>query len=199
MIESGESLVEEITETPMVIETPKKQEVLKPEFLYHASTNRSISQFEPRAESIRDANEGAVVFATPSKEFASMFIVNTDDRWTKKSRFNGVYVTIISDKDRFLASDKGGSIYTMSSDTFTTDEGKGMGATEWVSKQPVKPTKKEDYESGLQAMLELGVQVYFVDESTFTQIKTAPDHGFKIICDLKSENEKKGINPKKLG
>jgi hypothetical protein len=128
-----------------------------------------------------------------------MFIVNTDDRWTKKSRFNGVYVTVISDKDRFLALDKGGSIYTMSSETFATDESKGMGTNEWVSKKPVKPAKREDYESGLQAMLELGVQIYFVDEPTFVQIKTAPDHGFKIICDLKSENEEKGINHKKLG
>jgi hypothetical protein len=59
MIEPSESLPEEVFETTMTMETPKKQEVLKPEFLYHASINRNISEFEPRAESIRDPSEGA--------------------------------------------------------------------------------------------------------------------------------------------
>ncbi len=180
------------------VEIPIKQESLKPEFLFHASPNRSIDEFEPRAVSVRDPREGPVVFGTPSKEGASMFIVNTDDNWTKKARFNGVYVTVISDKERFLASDHGGSIYTLPSGAFYMDKTKVGGRNEWVSKEPVKPTRREDYESGLQAMLELGVQVYFVDEAKFQEIKNAPDHGFKAISELKSENEERGINPKKL-
>jgi len=198
MFESEEIATEEPVEAPLPIETTQIQEILKPEFLYHASSNSNIAEFEPRTESIRDPSEGPVVFGTPSKEGASMFIVPTDDKWTRKSRFNGVYVTVIADRARFLALDKGGSIYTLPSETFDTDETKGMGKNEWVSKEPVKPTKREDYTSGLQAMLELGVQVYFVDEAKFIEIKDAPDHGLKVISELKSENEEKGINPKKI-
>lgn len=43
---------------------------------------------------------------------------------------------------------------------------------------------KEEYESGLRAMLENGVKVYFVDRETFDAIKQSDDHGFEIIQSL---------------
>ncbi len=197
--------MQEIVSPDVVMEAPKGPEILKPAFLYHASDDINISEFEPRAESIRDPAEGPVVFATPSKAFASMFIVKTNDTWTKKSRFGSdnsdVFVTVIADRERFLQRDKGGSIYTLSSETFETDPSKGMGKNEWVSSKPVKPVKNETYSSGLDAMIDLGVQVYFVDEAKFREIKEASDRRLDVvplISGLRPENQARGVNVKEL-
>lgn len=171
------------------VKTPEK-----PQVLYHASPYRDIEEFEPRAHSVRDPEEGPVVFATPSEVYASMFLVRTDDRWSEKGRFNSIYYTVINDRQRFEEMDKGGSIYVFPSDTFETDENKSMGSTEWTSKEPVKPLRKKDYDSGLEAMLEHGVQVYFVDTETWLKIKDSDDHGFSILLKQQSENQKRGIN-----
>lgn len=166
----------------------------KPKFLYHASPFRDIQEFEPRAQFVRDPEEGPVVFATPSEIFASMFIVRTDDRWSHKGRFNGIHYTVINDRQKFEEMDKGGSIYVLPSETFSTDEAKSMGTAEWTSKEPVKPSRKTDYESGLDAMLQHGVQVYFVDADTWRLIEESDDHGLSVLSKQQSENDKRGIN-----
>lgn len=135
--------------------------MVKPKFLYHASSNRNVEILEPRAESIRDPNEGPVVFATPNKTYASMFLVPSDDSWTSKGQFNEQYYHAISDEKRYKKLDKGGAIYTLKPDTFETDLTKSMKQREWMSKKSVKPVKKEVYESGLEAMKQLGVRVIF--------------------------------------
>jgi len=139
----------------------------KPPFLYHATSNRNIEIFEPRAESIRDPNEGSVVFGTPSKAYVSMFIVKSNDSWTSKGRYNGVWYHAISDEERYRQLDKGGAIYTLPSDTFETDLTRGMKSMEWVSRVSVKPLEKEIYDSGIEAMLKNGVKVLFVPNDVF--------------------------------
>jgi len=171
----------------------------KPKFLYHASQNPDIDILEPRAENIRDVNEGPVVFATPSLPYVAMFLVNSDDSWTTRGQFNSVYYTVISDKDRFLKEDKGGVIYTLPNDTFYCDLEKGMGRREWVSKKPVKPTRKKYYKSSLETMIGSGVQVYFVDKQTFQKIRQAEDHGFSILQSIQSENLKLNKNVLSFG
>jgi len=169
----------------------------KPSVLYHASPNRDIEVFEPRAESVRDENEGPVVFATPSKAFASCFLVNTNNSWTAISRFNGIQTIIISDRKRFESIDIGGAIYHLSSDTFI-HEIRGGGKDEWTSIVSVKPQSKDVFESGLQAMLDLGVQVYFVDSQTFSKISSADDYGYGILQNLESENQRLKSNVQEL-
>jgi hypothetical protein len=169
----------------------------KPTVLYHASINKNVKILEPRAVKIRDENEGPVVFATPDKDFATMFIVRTDDSWTKKGSINGTYYIVISDRERFKKMDKGGAIYQLNPDTFNQDRKIGMRA-EWASKNPVVPTNKELFDSGYQAMLENGVQVFFVGKETFEDITQSNDHGRQIITNLESENKILGKNYKKL-
>lgn len=156
----------------------------KPSILYHASPHKRISVIEARNKTVRNLDEGPVVFATPYIDYASCFIVNTDDNWTRISKFGQLgnfWNIIISDKQRFINLDKGGAIYELPPDTFYRDKTKGTIESEWVSKIPVKPIKKRIYESGLKAMLINGVHVFFVSKEVFKQIKNSSDHGFSII------------------
>jgi len=167
-------------------------EVEKPEVLYHASENKNIDEFEPRAESVRDKNEGPVVFATPDKALASCFIVPSTDSWTQKSIFTlptkeKIHVLVISDKERFKEADKGGAIYSLPGDNFETDLEKGMKDKEWICREPVKPTDKTEYKTGMEAMIENGVKVFFVDKETFQKIRNSEDHGAEILKTLKPE------------
>lgn len=186
-------------ENPVAVAEINKdnKENMKPSVLYHASQNRDIDLLEPRTESVRDTNEGPVVFATPDKAEAVKFIVPSNDTWTKKMRYGEIHIHIISDRKRYEEADKGGVVYHLNPETFENDETKGS-KTEWTSKTPVKPYEKEIYESGLQAQLENGVQVYFTDKETFKKIEESEDHGNSIIRNLISENKVRNINPKEV-
>ena len=170
--------------------------VQKPEILYHASDNRKVKEFEPRALGIRDSNEGPRVFATPDKALASCFLVRY--KWIKLGLFNDIHYIVIAEKDKFLETDKGGAIYSMPNTTFQTDLEKGLKDLEWTSKEPVKPVGKEEFSSGLEAMLQSEVLVYFVDLEKFNTIQQASDHGQSILRTLKSENELRGMYFKSL-
>lgn len=156
----------------------------KPPVLYHASKNAGIKTFEPRIGKRRDENEGAQVFATPSKAMATIFLVETDDSWTQSGAMDGVPYIIISDKERFTQLDTGGTIYSLPSDTFETDLEKGLRELEYTSNEAVEPTEAEHFFSALSAMLENGVKVYFVDKETFENIQTAEDNGEQIVKNL---------------
>lgn len=172
----------------------------KPAKLYHASDNRNIAIFEPRNEKVRDPKEGPVVFATPDISYASCFIVKTDSSWNQISRWgkDRPWVFICSDFERFKNNDHGGSIYVLPNNSFYTDPEKGTGNSEWVSKEPVTPESKEDYASGLDAMLNHSVQIFFVTKEEFEQINNAEDHGLGLVQEWQKQNrsinQQKGIN-----
>jgi len=182
---------------PFLFASVKIEEV-KPKVLYHASANRNLDVLEPRAESVRDIREGPAVFATPDKAGVTKFIVPVKDSWTRMGSFGDVHFHVISDRKRYEEADKGGTIYHLSSDTFELNHEFGEGKDEWTSKDAVKPIEREDYESGLQAQLDNGVQVFFVDKETFGRIDKSDDHGNAILRTLESENKVRNINPKEI-
>ena len=172
---------------------------MKVKNLYHASQNKNIEMLKPQAESVRDPNEGPVVFASHDKVYVTCFLVPTNDNWSKISHYSTsrhptIYVMSILDEKRFRELDKGGAIYHLSSNGFYLDETKN--STEWASKVSVRPFKKELYNSGLDAMIENGVIVYFCDKSTFLKLKEEPwniKRSMRIYKGLASENEKRGL------
>lgn len=173
---------------------PESNESIKPAILYHASQDRDIATFEPRMDKVRDPLEGPRIFATPDKALASCFLVPSESSWVKIGRFDkdgvpGHWKVVVSDEKRFRETDKGGAIYSLPSESFSTDPGRGMGESEWTSADPVAPNGKEDYASGLAAMKELGVDVLFVNKDTFMAIQNADDHGQSIIDALKPTSE----------
>jgi len=167
-------------------------------YLHHASQNRDIKVFEPRAESVRDPNEGSVVFATPDKVMASVFIVPMNDSWTNSGLFGDTHYFVCGDEEGFRKIDRGGAIYVLPSETFENDPHKGLGTREWTSKVPVRPIKKKLYESGLEAMLVMGVQVYFIGKEKFQELKNSLDHGNKILRESVSENQKINKNVREI-
>ena len=166
----------------------------KPTVLYHASPNNNIKMFKPKiGKRPGNFDAGPVVFATDNFAFATHFLVETDSSWTSDGAINGIQYYVACDRDRFMASDKGGAIYTLPSDTFVL-----LKHWEWYSKSPVKPVSKKLFPSGLEAMIQSGVQVFFVDQNTFQQVKIMPA-GLKILRSSQSENQKREVNFKSLG
>ncbi len=163
-----------------------------PKVLYHSSPNIDIEIFEPRKEKVRDPEEGPVVFATPDKALAAAFLVRTDGSWVKIGRFSDgktqtPWHLVTKNKRRFRKSDKGGAIYHLPPEGFSSNLDKGMGDVEWTSTSKVKPIKKEVFPSGEQAMKDLGVNVYFVNRKIFNAINKSKDHGRSIILGLNPE------------
>lgn len=167
-------------------------------YLYHASQNKNLETLEPRKVHARDPKEGPVVFASHDKAYVSCFLVRTDDSCSKISKYGSdrhptFHIMCISDEKRFKELDKGGAIYSLSPESFYLDKSKGN--TEWISRKKVKPIKKEIHDSGLDAMIENGVYVYFCDKDTLRDLKTDPRNitrTMNILKRLVSENEKRG-------
>lgn len=178
-------------------ESERQIEEERPAILYHASPNREIEKIEPRAVTVRDPEEGPVVFATPDRAAATKFLIGSDDRWSQLSRFGDVHVAVYSDRKRFEEMDKGGSMYALPSEGFSHDP-KRPAKQEWVSHDAVMPIERMDFPSALDAMMDAGVQVYFTDDATLKRIQTAPDHGLSIIHSLESENAHRGRSTREL-
>jgi hypothetical protein len=181
-----------------IFEAEKDKKIEKPPVLYHASPEKGIEEFEPRKKHIRSKDEGPVVFGAKDLAFATMFIVReANDSWTLKGAHNGVYYEVINDEERFRAADKGGLLYTLPNDSFECDIKIGMGECEWCSKEPVKPLSEKFYPSGLEAMIENGVQVYFITKEVFEKYKAVRRDGDKqieILNNLQSENQRLNKN-----
>lgn len=170
----------------------------KPPFLYHGSPHKDIEEFEPRLSRGTEEKFGAMVYAAPDLATASAFLAEVKKTWSA-GRFGDIfYVLIPLLREEFIKNDKGGHIYVLPSATFESDQKRGLGEYEWASKTRVKPTKKLEYSSALDAMLENGVQVYFVDDTTYQKIKTSKDHGLSIMQNIESENQRRGMNFKPL-
>lgn len=142
--------------------------------VYHGSVNRNIKIFEPRAEHVRDPDEGSVVFATPSVRIASCYLFRWDDSWVHQfiswnnnDKLDYEVFMVISDKERFRKEDSGGSIYLMPAHGFTFDKNKGVGIYEWTNKKKVLPFTKINFSSALEAMKTFHVKVYFVNSEQF--------------------------------
>lgn len=166
----------------------------KPPVLYHGSIDRNIQEFKPEMGKYLQRVEEPGIFATPSKEVALAF-ARPKVCPAAVGSYNGgkTWHIVISDKEKFLESDHGGAIYYLPPETFVLNpESKLAGGNEYISRKEVRPIKKEEYESSLEAMIKAGIEVYFVDRDTFDKFKKAKN-GRLILEQLESENQKRGL------
>lgn len=166
-----------------------------PERLFHGSPNTGIDVIKPAKFKVRSPEEGAVVFATPNKAAAMKNLFFSDDSWTQLGTMNKTEIALIaSTKEDFIAKDTGGACYELPGEGFVCETKYGGGRDEWTSRAPVTPVNKEVYPSALDAMIEHGVQVYFVSPEVLKQFDGADDDGkFTIVKNLLSENERRGL------
>ncbi len=185
----------EVHKTHLDVET-------KPRILFHGSSNKEIEVLQPRAEHVRDKEEGAVVFATPNIDVASMWLMSKQPGKVIKGNFNGKSFHFVynGSKADFMRQDNGGAIYCLSSDGFYFTPSKGMGPNEWVSRETAKPLHIFYFDSALEAMVDFGVQVYFIEDSElFDLLKSLLNKKeFKDFQDrlnqLISENQRQNKN-----
>lgn len=153
----------------------------RPAQLFHASPLTEITEFEPRNEYPRYPNEANLVFATPHKELAAMFL-SPRDVDTEMSIYDDEYVVFINtDEQSYLELDKGGAIYSLPVDTFETDSKHGMGENEWYSKVAVRAISKTVYKTSIEAMDEFNVKRYFVNDDTFQKIRANPTDALRLL------------------
>lgn len=165
----------------------------KPKVLFHSSPCNNILELEPRFEKKpRDWNKGPVVFASSAVEYASFFLVPSDDAWTSSGTIGNVFFFLCGNKKKFMEMDKGGTLYVLPTENFKLYRG-----YEWYSTKPVKPAKKVRVKSGLEFMIKNKVQVYFVSGKRFKELRNGVDH-ITVLKGVKSENEKRGLPIKVL-
>ena len=175
---------------------------IKPTVLFHGSPNKEIKIFEKREKKTsKKFPDGPLVFATTSLPFAACFMIEWNDSWCHQCSFDsGPVIIVCKDKERFLKADKGGAIYVLPSQGFYTRL-YGGPATEWANKNEVKPLEKLKFESAYKEMLDMGVQIFFVDEKLFEEI-TKSKNKIEILMKLelegKSTNKEQNINPMPL-
>ena len=167
----------------------------KPEILFHASSKRDLTEIKPRKISVRDPQEGPVVFASPDKGAVTKFLMSHIKPY-EAGRSNGVewFAAI---EEQFMEADVGGAVYHVPVDTFSFDSGRSQGNEEWTSKVSVVPTKKDVYENSLEAMIDHGVQVYLLDELTFKALQDSPVKA-DILEAVNSVNQLQGKNVKEI-
>lgn len=170
---------------------PSQLEILKPSVLYHGTAIRNLKQLVPQNKSIRDPEEGPVVFATTRKDLAVCFCLPTDDSWVKIGVGNNKCEIVISDERRFRQLDQGGIVYELPSTTFTCDINKGMKELEWTSKEPVVVHGQTKYKSVLDGLIQEGVTVYFVSQDFFEQYVKNKEKRSEMLSGVISENQKR--------
>lgn len=177
------------------LEEKQSSDKEKPSFLYHGSPHR-IEELIPKTKPHREKEEGELVYATSEFTDAIMFLQKTN--LTGHCIINNekvAYAIIVGDREEFIKKDNGGHVHVLSSDKFKPSPHKGM-LNEWVSAESVKPLEIKEYDSALNAMLEAGVQVYFLDEAKYSEIRKTGSHGYALLKNLESENKKRNINIK---
>jgi hypothetical protein len=152
-----------------------------PTELFHASPAIDVTEFEPRNEFPRYPGEAKLIFATPHKKLAAMFLA-PHGITTEIGVYGDQYVIFINcSEDDYLKQDTGGAIYSLPVETFQTDTIRGMGNIEWYSNVSVKPISKTIYNTSLEAMDAFMVSRFFVSDEIFQQIRVNPAGALGLV------------------
>lgn len=142
--------------------------------VFHGSGKKKINVFVPKSVKERGSSEGPVVFASPSLKVASCFLIEWTDSWVTMlvsrndlDRSHFEVNLVISDADRFIREDTGGSIYLLPSKGFTYKKEIGLGIFEWAKKSTVKPFGQIDFNSSVEAMRKFGVKLHFMNQEQY--------------------------------
>lgn len=169
-----------------------------PEFVFHGSPCGDIQEFSPRVSLGSGEPHGALVYASNDRAVAAMFTADVGGPWSTGSVGDTLYAIIPKSRKDFVARDRGGFIYQLPGGTFSSDRSRGMGSREWASPVAVVPVSVSRVPSSLDAMIEHGVQVYFVDPELYRQMLASERPNWTFLAELESENQRRGQNVREL-
>lgn len=143
--------------------------------LYHASPDKSLTIINPRKTLSKNDYIGDYVFATSNKKLAVMYLATKGNATYMEPQAKQPYIVISSDSNKYLATDRGGAVYSVSANSFEKTPQTGLEDYEMVTKNSVKPIGKEVYKTSVEAMRKYGIEIYFVDWPKFNEIIKAKD------------------------
>jgi hypothetical protein len=143
--------------------------------LYHASPKKDLKMITPKRTLSKDIYIGDYVFATSDKRLAAMYLATKGVAILLNTDYELPTIVICDDPKNYLLKDKGGAIYTVSAASFKKTPQIGLEKYEMVSKAAVQPIDKIIYTKSLDAMREMDIVIYFVDQTVFNKLVEAKD------------------------
>lgn len=131
----------------------------------------------------RDVYIGDFVFATSDIRLAAMYLATKGIAILMNVKSAKPIIVICSKTEDYLLSDTSGAIYTVSIKTFRKSPQAGLEDSEMVSDVGVIPIDKQVYSSSIDAMKEMGITIYFVNQQVFNRLIKAKDES-KILSKL---------------
>lgn len=164
--------------------------------LYHGSSKQINGLLKPILISSKSdyIHKKAAVFGTERQDIAALFMF--PEEFLASIGFEGdvAFICIWGLQD-FKGKDLKGYLYVLPGESFEKI-GKDY---EWQSYKEVEPIEVKEYQDSILGMMELGVQVYFIqDEKIMDKIVENVGNRSNILKGLVSENQKQGKNIKLL-
>ena len=156
----------------------------KPEVLYRGSPRKDATLFIPKEKVGTGITKRLVVSSSANMAEATKFLVPVEQFPCLFGIFGEVQYFLCGNEGIFRKIDNGGAVYSLPGNTFYYD----FEARTWVSAVPVKPISHEVFSSGLNAMVDSGVQVYFLDPKILENCQESADRGLKLLRSHVSEN-----------
>jgi hypothetical protein len=167
----------------------------KPKKLYHGSNSKINGPLKPvlKKDSPDHIHIRPAVFGTARIDIAALFMFPFDNIASVGFEQDIAYICIWGTPEEFIANDKGGFIYVLSSDTFE----KIGKEYERQSFKTVMPIEIKEFSSVIDGIIICKAQVYFIDNNLlFDRIITDKNNRAPILKELISENQKKNVGIK---
>jgi len=144
------------------------QALLHPHILFHGSPHQDLTMITPHRLDTRGHGH-PIIFASHHIAMASLFMLKHKGKFACGRLPSGDIFFMTNDKRQCILDDQGGAIYLLPSDSFFCEPYESLGLDEWISYGSVKPLTKFSFPSAIDAMLAMGVKIYFVDDNTYTR------------------------------
>jgi len=144
------------------------QALLYPHILFHGSPRQDLTMIMPHKLDMR-CHGRPIVFASHHIAMASIFMLKHKGKFACGRLPCGDIFFMTNDKRSCILEDQGGAIYLLPSGSFFCEPYESLGLDEWISYEAIKPLTKFTFSSALDAMLSMGVRIYFVDDSTYAR------------------------------
>ena len=138
--------------------------------LYHASQQKDLEIINPQPALSNNILIGNYVFATKNRNLALMYLVPKGIVTLMDPSPNKPNIVICTNPNKLLEIDNGGAIYELPSKSFVKSPQETLERYEKVSLIPVKPIKKEVFNSVIRTLISNRIEIRFTNEVNFKKL-----------------------------